>query len=145
MKKQFGGLTVIVLAFFLFFNGSVNAQSEVHVYTLTTWKMTVPEDGSNKELNQLFKEWSDKITKKNDKILSEKVLRHQSGSDSRDWLIITEYANWDDINAADKIQVKLIDKAWPNKDDRRKYFKTFRKYSVFHSDEIMNEIPSLTK
>jgi len=145
MKQGFGIITTIVLAFFLLLNGNVNAQDKNHVYTISTWKMTIPQDGSNKELNQLFKDWYENITMKNDKIISEKILRHRSGSDGRDWLVITEYANWNDINEADKIQNKLVKETWPKLKDRQAYFKLFRKYTVHHSDEIMTELLNLRK
>jgi len=143
MKQIIKISAMVVTSLFFFLN--ISYAQEGHYYTVTTWKMTVPEDGSNKELNELFKEWHDKIVSKNDKIVSEKVLRHASGSDSRDWVIITEYASWNDIDAANEIQNKLIDKAWANKDDRRKFFRTFGKYSKMHKDEIYSGIPSLTK
>jgi len=136
---------VVVLVTLFFLVGNIIGQDEAHYYTITTWKMTIPEDGNNKELNELLKEWHDKIIVKNDKILSEKVLRHSSGSDSRDWVIITEYASWNDIDAANEAQGKLIDEGWPNKDDRQKYFKTFGKYGVKHTDEILRERPKLSK
>ena len=63
----------------------------------------------------------------------------------RDWVIITEYASWNDIGDAADLANKLIDEGWPNKDAREKYFKTFMKYIVTHSDEILQEQPKFTK
>lgn len=145
MKKSNGILTVIILSLFLIINGNINAQSSNHVYTLQKWKVKIPANGSGAELNKLLKEWHDKIVMKNDKVISERVLRHNTGSDSRDLLIITEYANWNDIEAADKLQWKLFDEAWPNKDDRKKFFDTWNKYAKYHSDEIMTGRAKLRK
>jgi hypothetical protein len=96
-------------------SGTALAQNEGHFYSVTTWKMQVPADGSAAELNELFKEWYEKITTKNDKVLSQKV------------------------------QSKLVEEAWPNEDDRRAWFAKFGKYTVTHSDEILQERPGLTK
>jgi hypothetical protein len=45
-------------------SGTALAQNEGHFYSVTTWKMQVPADGSAAELNELFKEWYEKITTK---------------------------------------------------------------------------------
>jgi hypothetical protein len=126
-------------------SGTALAQNEGHFYSVTTWKMQVPADGSAAELNELFKEWYEKITTKNDKVLSQKVLRHVTGADMRDWVVISEYASWNDMDAANDMQSKLVEEAWPNEDDRRAWFAKFGKYTVTHSDEILQERPGLTK
>ena len=140
-------LTIIfVVAFAVFFlSDSSYSQDEGHYYTITTWKLKVPADGSGAEMNELFKEWYDNVTSKNDKVLSQKVLRHSSGSDLRDWVVITEYASWNDIDAAGDEQSRLVQEAWPNEDDRSAWFAKFGKYVVTHSDEILQERPELTK
>jgi methionine salvage enolase-phosphatase E1 len=140
-------LTKIFFVMFalILLSGSSFAQEEGHYYTVTTWKFMVPADGSNAELNELMKEWFDKVVSKNDKILSEKVLVHRSGSDMRDWVFISEYATWNDMDAANEVQNKLVDEGWPNEDDRTKFFDTFWKYVITHSDEILQEKPELAK
>lgn len=145
MKRLFGALVLTLISFFFVFNSITIAQEEGHYYGITTWKLTVPADGSSAELNELFKEWYEKIVLKNDKILSQKVLRHRSGSDMRDWVVISEYASWNDMDAASDMQSKLVEEAWPNEDDRRKWFAKFGKYTLTHSDEILQEKPELTK
>ncbi|MCH9028309.1 MAG: hypothetical protein IH819_01580 [Bacteroidetes bacterium] len=82
---------------------------------------------------------------KNDNILSQKVLRHVTGSDMRDWVVVSEYASWNDIDAAGDNQTELVNAGWTNEDDRSNYFKTFGKYVVTHTDEILREKPELTK
>jgi hypothetical protein len=63
----------------------------------------------------------------------------------RDWVVISEYASWNDMDAANDMQNKLIEEAWPNEDDRRAWFAKFGKYTITHSDEILQERPDLTK
>ena len=137
-------IAIIMLSFFMI-NGNSNAQNANHVYTIQKWRVVIPANGSSAELDKLLQEWHDKIVMKNDKVISEIVMRHNTGSDSRDLLFVTEYANWNDIDAADKIQWNLVDQAWPNKDDRKEYFDTWNKYGRFHSDEIMTEKSKLRK
>jgi len=140
--KWLSQIFAIIIAAFLLFNSSSFAQ-DGHYYTSTTWKISTP--GDNAEFNAMLKEWHDKVVAKNDKIVSEKVLRHAYGNDMRDWVFITEYASWADIDAAGEVQNKLIEEAWPNKDERKKFFDTFWKYVVTHSDEIYQESPELKK
>lgn len=114
-------------------------------YVMTTWKFSVPEDGSNSELNDLMKEWNEKVVMKNDKIVSEKAFVHRSGADMRDWVFLSEYASWGDIEAANDMQNKLVEEGWPNEEDRDKFFDTFWKYVITHSDEILMEKSELAK
>lgn len=129
----------------LMFSWNVVTAQEGHFYTVTTWKMHVPEDGTRAELNRLLQEFTDKVTKKNDKVISEKVLHHVYGSDLRDVVIITEYANWNDIRAAGDMQDELVMKAWPDQGELAKWNKSFFKYVVTHSDEIYQENPDMAK
>lgn len=135
----------VLLFVVMLLSGNSFAQDEGHYYTITTWKISTPEDGSNAEFNELMKEWYDKVVSKNDKIISERVMQHQSGGDMRDWVFITEYASWNDIDAANDEQNKLVDEGWPNKEKRKKYFDSFWKYVITHSDEILREKPGLRK
>lgn len=143
MKRLAQTFVLAIVA--LLFSGITLAQNEGHFYSVTTWKLKVPANGSAAELNQLLKEWHEKITTKNDKVLSQKVLRHVTGADMRDWVVISEYASWNDMDTANDMQNKLIEEAWPNEDDRRAWFAKFGKYTVTHSDEILQERPELTK
>lgn len=140
MKSIIGAL--IIMALFIPNSGSAQ---EGNYFTVTTWKLHVPENGTRTELNGLLKEFSEKISFKNDKVISEKVLHHISGADLRDLVIISEYASWNDIDAASNMQNELIDKAWPKEEDRNAFFKSWNKYVITHSDEIYQENPELTK
>jgi hypothetical protein len=142
--KQFSQIFAIVIAALLLFSSSSFAQ-DAHYYTVTTWKVSSPEGGSMAEFNTMMKEWYDKVVSKNEFIISERVMRHQSGNDMRDWVFITEYASWNDIDAAAERQNELVDAGWPNEDERSEYFKKFFSYANTHSDEILQEIPSIRK
>jgi hypothetical protein len=142
MKKLTFGL---VLTFAVMLLSSNIFAQDGNYYIMTTWKFMVPEDGSNSELNDLMKEWHEKVVMKNDKIVSEKVFVHRSGADMRDWVFLSEYASWGDIEAANDMQNKLVDEGWPNEEDRDKFFDTFWKYVITHSDEILMEKSDLAK
>ncbi len=140
MKSIIGSL--LIMALFIPVAGSAQ---EGNYFTVTTWKLSIPENGTRAELNGLLKEFSEKISFNNDKVISERVLHHISGADLRDLVIISEYATWNDIDAASTMQNELINKAWPKEEDRNTFFKSWNKYVVTHSDEIYQEYPELTK
>lgn len=134
--------TLITLALFIPASGTAQ---EGNYFTVTTWKLRIPENGTRAELNGLLKDFSEKTSFQNDKVISERVLHHISGGDLRDLVIISEYASWNDIDAASIRQNELIDKAWPKEEDRNAFFKSWNKYVVTHSDEIYQENPALSK
>lgn len=134
--------TLIVLALFV---PTSSAAQDGHYYTVTTWKLQVPQDGTRAELNDLMKEFSEKVVFKNEKIISEKVMHHISGADLRDVIIISEYATWNDIDAANNRQSELMKTAWSNDDESAAFFKSWGKYVITHSDEIYQEMPELAK
>lgn len=131
----------IMLSFFINSAAIAQEENDGHYYTVTKWRINIPEDGSRAEFNQLMNEWTEKVTQKNDKIISERVLRHASGSDSRDMVIITEYASWNDIDVSQNTQNGLIEAAWPDEAKRKAYMDKLGKYFDSHSDEIYVEIP----
>ncbi|GAB4329673.1 MAG: hypothetical protein Kow0037_04810 [Calditrichia bacterium] len=137
---------LLILAISLLAAGNIFSQeSKASYYTITTWKIQVPEDGSRKEFLDMMKEWHTKVTLKNSKILSERSLLHQSGNDMRDFVLITEYASWNDIEAASEEQGKLVEAGWPDKEKRKAFFDRFWQYAKTHSDEIFRDDPALRK
>ena len=134
--------TLLLAALFI---PTSSAAQDGHYYTVTTWKLQIPQDGTRAELNGLLKEFSEKVVFKNEKIISEKVMHHISGADLRDLVIISEYANWNDIDAAGTRQTELMEQAWPNEEERTAFYKNFNRYVITHSDEIYQETPELAK
>ena len=116
-----------------------------HYYTMTTWKIRVPEGGSRAEFADLMKEWAEKVTRKNPKVVSETVLQHAWSDDNRDVIIISEYANWNDIEAAQDEQDKLVKAGWPDEEARKAFNKKFGSYFMYHSDGIFVGRPELGK
>ncbi|MDN3724876.1 hypothetical protein QRD02_10815 [Aequorivita sp. SDUM287046] len=133
-----------LLILFLLSTSMIHAQDGPY-YTVTTWKIEIPENGSNAEFNTLLKEFSQKVVAPNQHIVSERTMRHTSGSDSRDLVIITEYANWNAIDAAATRQGELISTAWGSDAARKEFFGKFNKYFLMHTDEIYSGMPELSK
>ena len=86
-----------------------------------------------------------KVVAENEYIISERELRHQSGADMRDWVFITEYASWNDIDAASTRQNELVQAGWPDEKERSAFFDKFWKYASTHSDEILQEVSAIRK
>ncbi len=122
-------------------------KEERHIYVVTKYKTTMPKDGTSAERNNLLSQFFKAVVKKNNKVLSSKTLVHYYGSDARDWVIIREYKTWADIEAADKISQKLIQKKWPSDKKQREFFRKLGKYfaGYEHSDEIYAEMPEFRK
>lgn len=136
-----------ICCFFLLFNKTAYAQEEGHIYAVVTWKAVMPDGGTEAERDSLMSEWVESTLKNNDKILSSKTLRHLSGSNSNDWVVITEYESWADIEAARKMNQELNKKKWPDDKKRAEFFRKLGKYfsGYSHSDEIYSELPKFKK
>ena len=146
MKKRIFTFVLTIAVCILLLNSLSFAQEkEPHFFVVTTWKTVMPDDGSAVERDSLMKEWTEKVLKKNEKIISQKNFRHYYGSDVRDWVIITEYKTWGDIEAAAKISQKLNKKSWPDDKKRSEFFKNLMKYFGTHSDEIYKDMPKFSK
>jgi len=137
MKTRiFTFVLTIAICILLLNNLSFSQEKEQHFFVVTTWKTVMSEGGSAAERDSLMKEWTENVLKKNEKIISQKNFRHYYGSDMHDWVTITEYKTWSDIEEATKISQKLNKKNWPDVKKRSEFFKNLGKYFGTHSDEI---------
>lgn len=138
---------VAIVFFFGFINNSAFAQMQEapsHIFVVTTWKIVMPEGGSAAERDSLLKELFN-AQKSNPKVLSTLQLQHHWGNDSRDWVVITEYATMADIDEANKIDQELTKKKWPDDKKRAAFWQAVGKYFDYHSDEIYMEKPEFRK
>lgn len=146
MKSTITHLILVVSVCLLLFNTIAFAQEEEeegHLFTVTTFKGVMPDGGSAAERDSLLM-MGVELQKMNPKYLSAKLLRHHWGNDFQDWVFITEYATWGDIEAAADIDEKNFEKKWPGK-DFGEYLQAFGKYFPTHSDEIYRELPKYGK
>ena len=144
-NKNYSFALVITVCFLLSTSLAFTQEEEGHLYVVTTWKTVMPEGGSAAERDSLLLEWVEGVMKKNDKILSQKNFRHYYGSDLRDWVVITEYKTWADIEESSKINKELNKQKWPDDKERKEFFKKLMKYFGTHSDEIYMEMPKFGK
>ena len=144
--KNLSCLLVLICCLLVSSSSIANAQDESHVYVVVTYKAIMPDDGTAAERDSLLTEWIEAVLKKNDKIISSTNLRHFYGSDSRDWIVINEFASFADIAEALKVSQELGKKRWPDDKERSKFFQKPGKYFLpSHSDEIYNALPKFDK
>jgi len=141
MKLLFSVLFLFTV--FISMNSSLMAQNaQGNVFVVTNFERAFPDNGSARELDSLTTLYIDKcFGADNEYIVSCKVLRHWWGHDNRDFIQIVEVKNWDDVVKANEKANDLFMKAWPTKEDRKKFNDENNKYFTGkHSDEIYNEV-----
>jgi hypothetical protein len=141
MKLLFSVL--FLFTFFISMNSSLMAQNaQGNVFVVTNFERAFPDNGSARELDSLTTLYIDKcFGADNEYVVSCKVLRHWWGHDNRDFIQIVEVKNWDDVVKANEKANDLFMKAWPTKEDRKKFNDANNKYFTGkHSDEIYNEV-----
>ena len=108
------------------------------VFTRTHWNMTLPDsEESRKDWYDHEKEYLDKVTMKNDHVMGTSVLRHVYTEDNSEVILVSVYKTWNDIELASAKYDELEAAAWPNRNDRRAFFREWNKYyENRHSDEI---------
>jgi hypothetical protein len=105
------------------------------------WNMEL-EDFSMDEWKDTEIEFHEKVTMKNEHILSTTVLQHHFTEDSSEILFITVYPSWTAMETAIKRNDELAAQAWPDEKEREAFFKKQSKfYDTPHSDEIYVTIP----
>lgn len=126
--------------FLLFASCLAVAQDEdPHVFTATTSQILNPEGGTFAEFDSLNAVYMENVVNKNEFILSQITLRHLWGNNSQDYVTITEYASFGDIEKANDRSTELFRAAWTTSDERRTYNRAIGKYFGTHSDEIYQE------
>jgi hypothetical protein len=141
MKSLFAILFLFV--FIISMNSSLMAQNaQGNVFVVTNFERAFPDNGSARELDSLTTLYIDKcFGADNEYVVSCKVLRHWWGHDNRDFIQIVEVKTWDDVVKANEKANDLFMKAWPTKEDRKKFNDANNKYFTGkHSDEIYSEV-----
>jgi hypothetical protein len=119
-----------------------NTRPEFVGITRTHWNLQLDDaTASDEEWEALTKEYNEKVTKKNEFIMSTAILSHMYTDDNSEVLLITTYKNWDAIEKAQARNTELENAAWPDKTAREALFKKADRYFVNrHSDEIYRTI-----
>lgn len=121
-----------------------NAEEEFQpvFITVTTSHWNPDPDVSFDDWMATEKEYFDKVTMKNDLILSSGYYTHYFTPDNSEILIVNVYKNWEDIEKAGEKNNELAEAAWPDENARTAFFdKQGKYYSPKHSDEIYVSLP----
>lgn len=120
----------------------VRAQDETRIVVVTTahWNPHL-EDFSMDEWKAVEKEYFDKVTNKNELIVSSNVLMHYFTADNSEIKFVNVYSSWENIEKAAERNNELAKEAWSDESARDAFFKKQGKYySNMHSDEIYNSV-----
>ncbi len=133
----------ITLLLFLI-SASIFSQEEAQLYVNVTtmyWNMEL-EDFSMDEWKSVELEYHEKVTMKNEQILSTTVLQHHFTANSSEVLFVTVYPTWSAMEEATKRNTELEAAAWPDEEARKAFLlKQAKFYNNKHSDEIYRTIP----
>ncbi|MGA8852898.1 MAG: hypothetical protein WB492_01845 [Christiangramia sp.] len=138
---------LLVFAFMLSLYGVALSQEETEqsqeqsyepVYiTMTTTHWNDDPDTDFSDWLDTEKEYFNKVTSKNDLILSSGVYTHYFTADNSEVVLVNVYKTWADIEKANEENQKLIEEGWPSEDERQAFFdKQQSYYGGDHSDEI---------
>ena len=137
-------LSIVVYAMLLLFSTSIFAQDEMKrpMYVVATtihWNMDNDDPGDWKAIE---KEYMDKVTKKNEHVMSARFYVHRFTADNTELMYVQTHASWDDIDKAGDRNAELEKEAWPDEEVRKKFFESRNAfYSQEHSDEIYATMP----
>lgn len=141
MKK--GLFTLLVLLFIVSVSEFSFSQAEGNVFHVQTLKFQMPQGGTWTEFDSLTTILNQKVTSKQNNIVSQRILRHLWGSSSRQLIVITEYRNIEDLVGEDSQGETLFAAAFSTESDQKKFNDAYNKYwNSEHSDEIYREVKS---
>ena len=141
MKAKFK-LMIMMTCLVLVLAGQIKAQERPKFLTITTihWNQDY-ENFSMDDWKALEKEYFDKVTMKNEYIVSATVLNHYFTADNTEIKIVTGYSSWENIEKAGMRSDELAKEAWPDEKAREEFFKKQSAYYTnMHSDEIYSTI-----
>lgn len=138
MKTNFCSILLLIISVFTV--GYAQAQedkSEFEPLYITVRTLHGVEGSNLQEWKAIEKEYFDKVVNKINLLVSHEVLINYFDNNISQVKIINVFKKWDDIEKIYNIRDDLIEKAWPNEEDRKKFFERQNSfYSNFHSDEI---------
>jgi len=146
--KTIKHITKSLLLLLLFLPTTIFSQSQdplfVKVKTMH-WNMNL-DDFSMDDWKTTELEYFEKVIMQNEYILSTTVLQHHFTDDSSEVLFITAFSSWNSIDLATQRTNELVEKAWPNLEDRKAFLnKQAKFYANEHSDEIYKSIPGVKR
>ena len=139
-------IPILLFTAMLFSSANISAQSaeDTHVVSVQTWKMlSLPTGDDGKAFNDMLRKQTE-VLKENPKLLSQRIVRHLWGADSRDLIIINEFKNLEDLFAFSNEMFPAYEKAF-TKEENEKFNELWMKYVGMHSDEIYREVAGTRK
>ena len=115
-----------------------------NVFYMQTFYIGFVEGGSTAEFDSLTSLLTTNVLNKRDKIISQRMMSHLWGSDSRQFIVVREFANMNDLHAyTDEDTSELFNAYWDTEEKRDAFSEAYSKYfGGRHSDEIYQEIPA---
>lgn len=139
-------IPIMLFTAILFSAANISAQTadETYVVSIQTWKMnSLPTGDDAKAFSDMLKRQTE-VLKENPKLLSQRIVRHLWGADSRDLIIINEFKNLEDLFAFSNEMFPAYEKAF-SKEENENFIKLWMKYVGMHSDEIYREVSGTRK
>jgi hypothetical protein len=125
-------------------NISAQSADDIHIVYIQTWKMkSLPAGDEAKAFGEMLQKQTAAVLD-NAKLLSQRVVRHNWGADSRDLLIINEFKNLEDLFAFNNELNSIYEKSF-TKEENKNFNELWMKFVGQHSDEIYREVPGTRK
>lgn len=141
--NQFFVAIILLLVFPFTILAQEEQQQNPEYVTMTTmhWNMEM-KDFKKEDWIATEKEFLEKVTNKNEHILSAGFYLHNISADNSELIYVQSFASWNAIDLAAKRNEELIKAAWTDESVRDAYFKKRSAYYVDkHSDEIYGTMP----
>lgn len=142
MKTTNQFFSAIILALLLFSTTTILAQDDApkgqEFMTVTTnhWNMD-KEDFKMSEWKAAAKEYHEKVTMKNEYIMGASFYLHNMTADNTEFLVVQNFASWEDMGKFGKRNGELEKEAWPDEAKRKAFLNNLGSYfTMEHSDEI---------
>ena len=137
-------ISILLFSVLVLFSATTLAQSDdASVVHVQTNKMIGNLGDDAEAFNDMLRRQSD-LVNKDERVLSNRVLRHNWGADSRDLVFVTEFKSLEDLfsfyNDMDSMFEKAFSKEQLDADNA-----LYAKYVGHHSDEIYREVSGTRK
>lgn len=144
--KKMNQIFIVMAMALLLCNTSTFAQEQTRpeFVTVTTmhWNMD-NKDFKMEDWKAIEKEYLDKITMKNEHVMSASYFLHRMTPDNTELLYVQSYPSWEALGKAASRNAELAKAAWPDEKARDAFFKKRdMNYSPMHSDEIYATMPN---
>lgn len=146
MKKVNLALTLILLVMLIATTEGFTQANIGNVVNVTTLRMKYVEGGSAVKRDSIIAIYNEKVTKKNEYVLSHREYRHFYTPDNTDYFIMEEYKDMASMEKAAIRYEELEKLAWPDEAQRKAFLAGMNAYfEMWHGDAIYSTNPKLSK